>query len=690
MNRFLILLTCIILTACGQSEAAVQAINAAGAVTSVASPEAGRTYAGAKRVKITSNYTITSPMTWGASDPVLEIEKGGLLTFSGSGSLDLTGAVVVLPDSQVFAGTMAVTGMKEARPEWFGTTGAALNSSLAASDVVLVSANTFTSSAATISTNKTITGSSGGKANEGRSIIQASANGDYLLKFNNLNTVGAGLSRNITIRDVVFDGNSKTFADAMVVIEGAHQVHFVNCMFTNGVGRIFRFRQVNELQFSGCLFMNWDASASEAIYFSQVGLDSGGSPFLSFNVNGISFDTNCHFESIQGTYIRTHPQANVDIMRFIGTKFESNLDSGSAGWTLLDLVNVHRLYIGAGTTFQNYRPFYNYSTVIKLSSSSGELCQGTLIEGVNIRGIDGTTTFLDNGKGAATVLGEGITYYSTDGNTPIITNTSTYPFKSYGLRDINSTAAGVGSKDISNRRGAISVHDASWGTGTYVVDTGSRNIQGTVYTITGDGNVLADLPLSMVSGRPNAFRLAIRMRTSAGTGQVKAQIGTTLLTAQTVAATYATYYFDINASQVATLGASGSDRLRFLSVGADTYYIDQVYLDDLPNADANMPTPYAVLTLTVGATASVTLPPTNTSQRAVFLLRADIPELGGYALVESNGAALGAIQTGAKFDVGTTNPDTAGKFNVYLTGNLLTIKNNYSSTRDVYVYPSAK
>lgn len=123
MQRFIILALFVFLT--GQSEAAVLGTSASGAITSQASPEACRTAANIKECKVTSGYTITTAMTWGASDPVLSFGKSGLLTFSGIGALDLSGANVVLPDNQqVFAGTSgAVTGLEEATPDMFGGKG---------------------------------------------------------------------------------------------------------------------------------------------------------------------------------------------------------------------------------------------------------------------------------------------------------------------------------------------------------------------------------------------------------------------------------------------------------------------------------------------------------------------------------------------------------------------------------------
>jgi len=85
-----------------------------------------------KSVVITSPQLVTSAIAW-PGDRELKFEKGGYITFSGSGSL---------------------TGLKEARPEWFGAksdgsdasitqNNAALQASFNASKTVLLSAGTY-------------------------------------------------------------------------------------------------------------------------------------------------------------------------------------------------------------------------------------------------------------------------------------------------------------------------------------------------------------------------------------------------------------------------------------------------------------------------------------------------------------------------------------------------------------------
>lgn len=78
----------------------------------------------------------------------------------------------------------------------------------------------------------------------------------------------------------------------------------------------------------------------------------------------------------------------------------------------------------------------------------------------------------------------------------------------------------------------------------------------------------------------------------------------------------------------------------------------------------------------------------NALSRAMYFIMADIPGNGG-AIVFSSGSA-GVMQTlaaGDAFAIGLTYPNVAGRFNVYLTANVLTVLNRYGSTRRVSVLP---
>ena len=76
----------------------------------------------------------------------------------------------------------------------------------------------------------------------------------------------------------------------------------------------------------------------------------------------------------------------------------------------------------------------------------------------------------------------------------------------------------------------------------------------------------------------------------------------------------------------------------------------------------------------------------NANRRGVYLVIVDAPG-DGYALVFSNGSALFSMSAGAMMAVGSTDPASAGKMNVYLSGVNLAVNNLYGSDRKVSVIP---
>ncbi|BCS54790.1 tail spike protein [Geobacter sp. SVR] len=77
--------------------------------------------ANAARVEITSNYAISDNMTQRNDGPPWTFTKGGVLTVA-SGKIFTFAAQPDIPGNyQVFAGSGAVTGLKEAKIDWWGT-----------------------------------------------------------------------------------------------------------------------------------------------------------------------------------------------------------------------------------------------------------------------------------------------------------------------------------------------------------------------------------------------------------------------------------------------------------------------------------------------------------------------------------------------------------------------------------------
>jgi hypothetical protein len=94
-------------------------------------------------------------------------------------------------------------------------------------------------------------------------------------------------------------------------------------------------------------------------------------------------------------------------------------------------------------------------------------------------------------------------------------------------------------------------------------------------------------------------------------------------------------------------------------------------------------------TVTNGSTASFYTGTTeNSNMRGLYFITVNAPA-DGYAIIFSSGAGLYTIGAGSVFSIPasnfTTNPNVAGKFNVYLSGNTLQINNQYGSDRTVNI-----
>lgn len=194
------------------------------------------------KIVITSVCTITTTINWPA-DRKLEIEKGGLLIFSGSGSLHFnSGASFVANQYQVFAGTGAVSfdsgTVSEVHPEWWGAKAdnstdstSALLSALNCGENVSFSSGTYLiSSTITLTTSNVIyTGKGIGKTT-------------IKLKSDSNPTTGMFLyytpANNFMWRDLTFDYNGSNnilVAGKIFDIRGAHNFSFIDCEFTNVV-----------------------------------------------------------------------------------------------------------------------------------------------------------------------------------------------------------------------------------------------------------------------------------------------------------------------------------------------------------------------------------------------------------------------------------------------------------------------
>lgn len=75
------------------------------------------------------------------------------------------------------------------------------------------------------------------------------------------------------------------------------------------------------------------------------------------------------------------------------------------------------------------------------------------------------------------------------------------------------------------------------------------------------------------------------------------------------------------------------------------------------------------------------------TQRGVFLIQVNTGAAGAYALVHTSGSAISVISAGAFFAIANANPETAGKYNLYLNGASLTLNNRSGGTHVVSVTP---
>lgn len=111
-----------------------------------------------KTIVVNTPQVVSTAVDWPA-DRALRVEKGG--SIGNTTAFDLTGANVDFGMRQVFAGAGAVTGLKEARPEWWGakadnqdstisSNNVALQAALDASKNILISNGTYKFSASLV------------------------------------------------------------------------------------------------------------------------------------------------------------------------------------------------------------------------------------------------------------------------------------------------------------------------------------------------------------------------------------------------------------------------------------------------------------------------------------------------------------------------------------------------------------
>lgn len=85
---------------------------------------------------------------------------------------------------------------------------------------------------------------------------------------------------------------------------------------------------------------------------------------------------------------------------------------------------------------------------------------------------------------------------------------------------------------------------------------------------------------------------------------------------------------------------------------------------------------------------SFTIPPLtdDPNKRGMYIIMASTPSSESYAIVYSSGGGLSTVFAGSDFTVNNTDLATSGKFNVYLSGNQISVHNLYGD-RIVSVQP---
>lgn len=253
------------LSLCSLSNAAILVFEPNGQYTSKRSLTEAATAAdvAGKTVVITSPQLVDSVISW-PSDRELRFEKGGYISFSGSGSL---------------------TGLKEVRPEWFGAksdgsdasiavNNVALQASFNASKTVLLSAGTYKFSAnLEIQSDTTLKG-----VNEYTTKLQFSGKGASLTCKGGYVQLYDLFLLTVPVKPLYFTAGTKgIYSDSMpgrpyfgqnivmynvrvqgfeTLVEGnGYYWKFYNCSFHNSK---YAFNNVssNNLSFFGCKFVN--------------------------------------------------------------------------------------------------------------------------------------------------------------------------------------------------------------------------------------------------------------------------------------------------------------------------------------------------------------------------------------------------------------------------------------------------
>lgn len=391
----------------------------------------------------------------------------------------------------------------------------------------------------------------------------------YLLKFNNLTTDTNALKSGAVVKGIVFDGGDFALSDAMVVIEGYALMTFRDVGFHNAVGNGVRARIFWDSVLDRTMFRRIDASgAGKAVFY----IDSRYNSNDNLNVNNLRI-TNSHFEANNGSYFASQSDSNLSIFTITNTKFEYGALGASVGpFTMFDLVQGARVRI-YGNAFTNFKTANRYDTIFKPTS-----CVACSFVSNDFFGLSNTTTVLSNGTGARTTF-KGNTSNGSSDQLPLLSNSSLYQLDYEQVLNADSSQAVNSSGQLSNASPTfISVHKIGTNSQLYAVDSGSKNLEGTVFKVATASTLTASVPPRMVDSYGAALRACVRARseTGGGNGALELFANNVSQGVKTIPVAYADTCWNVQYSAMAT----GILNFRwFTKAGnAENVYLDGIYL----------------------------------------------------------------------------------------------------------------
>jgi hypothetical protein len=125
----------------------------------------------------------------------------------------------------------------------------------------------------------------------------------FVLRFSDRAAAGNSDMINVTMQNVLVDGNGFTLTKGIVECEALSQAKFLNCSFINAVSPAFVARFLEDANFINCNFGRCGASNGRpAFCFSSV----SNSDFEAIGSNAVNF-VSCRFEFVDGPLVGTEP-----------------------------------------------------------------------------------------------------------------------------------------------------------------------------------------------------------------------------------------------------------------------------------------------------------------------------------------------------------------------------------------------